>query len=154
MIEAVLRRLASVWIPHLEVPVSRPSRGVIDAVFEHAPSRLMVAAEAYSAISRLEQQIRWSGEKAAAIASSSLVRPGSDWRVSRLLILRSTATNRELARAFAATLRAAYPARSSDAVAALVDGRAWPGDAIIWIRIDGDRTGLLDGPPRGVPVGR
>jgi hypothetical protein len=116
--------------------------------------RLLVAAEAYSAVARLEQQIRWSAEKAASIASSSLVGPGPAWMVSRLLILRSTATNRELARSFAATLRTAYPARSSEAVAALVEGNAWPGDAIIWIRIDGDRTELLDEPPRGVPVGR
>ena len=154
MIEIVLRRLAPVWIPHLEVPVSRPSRGVIDAVFERSAERVMVAAEAYSAVARLEQQIRWSAEKAASIASSSLVGPGPSWKVSRLLILRSTTTNRDLARSFAATLGTAYPARSSDAVAALVDGQAWPGDAIIWIRIDGDRTQVLDGPPRGVPVGR
>lgn len=154
MIETVLRRLAPVWIPHLEVPVSRPSRGVIDAVFERSAERVLVAAEAYSAVTRLEQQVRWSAEKAASIASSSLVRPGPDWAVSRLLILRSTATNRDLARSFEATLRAAYPARSSDAVAALVNGQIWPGDAIVWIRIDGDLVELLDGPPRGVGVGR
>lgn len=153
MIETILRRLAPGWIPHLEVAVSRPSRGVIDAVFERRSERLLVASEAYSAVGRLEQQVRWSSEKAAAIGSSSLgIRPG--WTVSRLLILRSTAANRDLARSFAATLGAAYPARTRDAVDALVHGKSWPGDAIVWIRIEGEQVELLDGPPRGVPVGR
>ena len=154
MLEAILDRLASGWTPHLEVPVSRPARGVIDAVFERPLERLLVVSEAYSAIARLEQQIRWSAEKAASVGSSSLVGPGPEWSVSRLLILRSTASNRELARTFEGTLRAAYPASTRAAVRALVDDEPWPGDAIIWIRIEGDTVDLLDGPPRGVPVGR
>jgi transcriptional regulator with XRE-family HTH domain len=154
MIEAVLRRLTPDWTPHLEVAVSRPSRGVIDIVRERPTHGLLVVGEAYSAVARLEQQIRWSSEKAASIASSNLVVPGPAWTVSRLLILRSTASNRDLARSFTATLQAAYPARSNDAVAALVEGREWPGDAIVWVRIEGERVELLDGSPRGVPVGR
>jgi transcriptional regulator with XRE-family HTH domain len=153
MIETLLRRLASGWTPHLEVAVSRPSRGVIDAVLERAAECLLVAAEAYSTVGRLEQQVRWSAEKAAAIGSS-LLGPRPEWTVSRLLILRSTAANRDLARSFAATLNAAYPARTRDAVSALVGGATWPGDAIVWVRIDGEKVDLLDGPPRGVPVGR
>ena len=154
MIEAVLRRLAPCWRPHVEVPVSRPFRGVIDVVFERSPGRLLVVSEAYSAIGRLEQQVRWSGDKAASVGSSRLVVPGEDWTVSRLLILRSTAANRDLARSFEATLRAAYPARTRDAARSLTQGDAWPGDALIWIRLDGDRSELMDGPPRGVSVGR
>jgi transcriptional regulator with XRE-family HTH domain len=153
MIETLLRGLAPGWTPYLEVAVSRPSRGVIDAVLERSAEHLLVVSEAYSAVGRLEQQIRWSAEKAAAIGSSFLG-PRSEWTVSRLLILRSTAANRELARSFAATLHAAYPARTREAVAALVDGERWPGDAIVWVRIDGERVELLDGPPRGVSVGR
>ncbi len=154
MIEAILRALALVWKAHLEVPVTRPARGVIDAVFERPLERLLVVSEVSSVIARLEQQIRWSADKAASIGSSSLVRPDEDWTVSRLLVLRSTATNRELARTFEATLRAAYPARTQAAVRALVDGAPWPGDAIIWIRIEGETVVVLDGPPRGVAVGR
>ena len=153
MIELILRRLAPGWTAHLEVAVSTPSRGVIDAVFERPAERLMVVAEAHSAIGRLEQQIRWSAQKSAAIASSSLG-PRPEWTVSRLLLLRSTAANRDLARSFAATLQAAYPARTRDAVTALVDGGPWPGDAIVWVRIEGERVELLDGPPRGVLTGR
>jgi transcriptional regulator with XRE-family HTH domain len=154
MIEAVLRHLAPGWIPHLEVPVNRPARGVIDVVFERPADRLLVVTEAYSAVMRLEQQIRWSAEKAASIGSSTLGGPRPDWTVSRLLILRSTAANRELARSFAATLRAAYPAVAGETVASLVSGRPWPGDALIWVRIDGERTELIGGSPRGVPIGR
>jgi hypothetical protein len=40
------------------------------------------------------------------------------------------------------------------AVNALRTGAPWPGDAIVWVRIDGDRVELLDGPPRGVTLGR
>ena len=154
MLEAVLQRLAAVWKPHLEVPVTRPARGVIDAVFERPIERLLVVSEAYSVLARLEQQVRWSNEKAASIQSSDLAGPGPEWSVSRLLILRSTATNRELARSFEATLRTAYPASSRKAVMSLVAGDAWPGDSIIWVRIVGDTVELLEGPPRGVSVGR
>jgi hypothetical protein len=73
---------------------------------------------------------------------------------SRLLILRSTEATRSLARQFEATFRAAYPARSSDVVGALLEGRSWPGPGIVWIRIEGEDVRLMDGPPRGVPVGR
>ena len=62
--------------------------------------------------------------------------------------------NRDLARSFAATLRIAYPATTGEAVAALTEGSPWPGDAIVWVRIVGDRVELLDRAPRGVPVGR
>lgn len=154
MLEVILRGLAPVWKPHLEVPVTRPARGVIDAVFERPSGRLLVVSEAYSTMARLEQQIRWSGEKAASIGSSNLVGAGPEWTVSRLLILRSTATNRALARTFEATLRAAYPASTREAVKSLVAGDPWPGDSIIWVRIEGDSVELLGGPPRGVLVGR
>jgi hypothetical protein len=74
--------------------------------------------------------------------------------ISKLLILRSTASTREVARSFEATLRAAYPARCRDAVGSLLEGSAWPGAAIIWIRIEGDRVDVLESPPRGVSLGR
>jgi transcriptional regulator with XRE-family HTH domain len=154
MVEAVLQRLAPAWRPHLEVPVSRPFRGVIDVVFERLGERRFVVSEAYSTVARLEQQIRWSADKAASLGSWSLVEPGSEWTSSRLLILRSTAANRDLARTFESTLHTAYPAKTRDAARSLTGGEPWPGDAIIWVRIDGDRVELMDAPPRGVSVGR
>ena len=153
MVELLLRSLSGDWQPHVEVPVSRPARGVIDVVLERRAARLLVATEAYSELRRLEQQIRWSADKASSLGSSDLVGPGHEFTSSRLLVLRSTAATRQLARQFEATLRAAYPARTLDVVASLRDGADWPGPGIVWIRIDGDRVEMLDGPPRGVPLG-
>ena len=154
MIEATIRELAPVWRPHLEVHVVHPVRGFIDAVLERRDLRLFVVAEFESSLPRLEQQIRWAAEKAAAVGTSDLVGPGPAPAVSRLLVLRSTESTRGLARTFEATLRAAYPTPTRLAVESLRTGSPWPGDAIVWIRIDGDRVELLDGPPRGVRVGR
>lgn len=154
MVEALLRSLSPDWRPHVEVPVSRPARGVIDAVLERGNANLLVAAEAYSELRRLEQQLRWSAEKAASLASSDLVRQGFEPNVSTMLVLRSTASTRQLAREFEATLRAAYPASSGRVVASLREGAEWPGPGIVWIRIEGERVELLEGPPRGVTLGR
>ena len=154
MVEALIRSLGTGWRPHVEVPVARPARGVIDVVLEDRATGLLVATEVHSDLRRLEQQIRWSRDKAASLGSSSLVRRGIEPPVSTLLVLRSTATMRRLARDFEATLTAAYPARTVDALASLQDGQQWPGSAVIWIRIDGDRVRVLAGPPRNVGLGR
>ena len=154
MIETTIQQLAPVWRAHLEVHVTRPVRGFIDAVFERRDEPLLVVGEFESHLPRLEQQMRWAAEKAAAVLSSDLVGPGPAPEVSRLLVLRSTERTRELARVFESTLRTAFPARTRDAVDSLRSGGPWPGAAIIWIRIDGDDVALLDGPPRNVHVGR
>lgn len=154
MVESVLAGLAPVWRPHLEVPVWRPARGVIDSVFERLDTPLLVVSEFMSTLPRLEQQVRWSADKAASIASSSLVGDRPVPPVSRLLVLRSTSSTRHIARQFELTFRAAYPGRTVDAVRSLCAGDPWPGDAIVWVMIDGDRVELMDRPPRGVLVGR
>ena len=87
-------------------------------------------------------------EKADALASAEGV------PASRLLVLRSTEATRSIAREFESTLRVAYPAHTRDALNSLRSGTPWPGDAIIWIRVEGDDVELLGGPPRGVNVGR
>jgi hypothetical protein len=132
----------------------RPVRGFIDAVFERRDDPLLVVTEFESALPRLEQQIRWAAEKASAIASSELVRAGPVPPTSRLLVLRSTEATRTVARTFERTLRTAYPSRTREAVDSLVTGSTWPGESIVWVRIEGDRVELLDGPPRGVSLGR
>ena len=154
MIEGVVGELADVWRPHLEIYVVRPVRGFVDAAFERTDRPLIVTAEFESVLPRLEQTIRWANEKAVAIPSSDIVGPGPIPEVSKLLVIRSTEATRAIARQFEATLRTAYPARTRDAVDSLRTGSPWPGAAIIWIRIDGDTTELLDGPPRGVTLGR
>src|SRR5262245_25900893 len=148
MVECVLRELHPVWRPHLEVPVPRPVRGVVDAVFDRTDIPLRVVAEFQSTLPRLEQHLRWMAEKAEAIAASGGL------PTSRLLVLRSTEATRSIARQFEATLRTAYPVRTNDAVESLRTGSPWPGPALVWVRIDGDTTVLLDGPPRGVTLGR
>lgn len=154
MVEGLLAVLDDIWSPHLEVPVWRPVRGVIDLVLERSSQPLLVGSEVQSTLGRIEQQVRWMAQKVEAIASSALVGDRPCPPTSQLLVLRSTDTTRTLAREFGRTFAAAYPARTADAVAALRDGAAWPAPAIVWMRIDGGVAQLLDGPPRGVLLGR
>lgn len=153
MIEALLQVLHPRWHPRLEVPVYRPVRGVIDLVLQDQVSSLLVAGEGHSQLRAVEQEVRWATEKADALPSAR----GWPWAdtvepppVSRLLLLRSTATTRDIVRSLPATFRAAYPARSRDAVGALTATGAWPGPAIVWVDVNGARTRVMHGPPRGV----
>lgn len=157
MVEALLRTLHARWTPAPETVVHRPARGVVDVALHDPVARLLVATEAQSEIRRLEQQLRWHREKAESLPSSDIwqyVAADAPPAISRLLVLRSTQTLRELARAYEATLRAAYPARAGDAVAALTGTAPWPGPAIVWVVVEGGVGRLLDGPPRGVRLGR
>ena len=61
-------------------------------------------------------------------------------RTSRLLVLRSTRDTRDLASTFEATLRAVYPARTSDTLAALRATGPWPGPGIVWMTVEGRRA--------------
>jgi transcriptional regulator with XRE-family HTH domain len=158
MVEALLRTLHSRWHPIPEVPVTYPARGVIDLVLAERASALLIAAEVHSEVRRLEQQLRWHREKELSLASSTA------WRVaeqrgepttSRLLVLRSTRTLRDLANTYEATLRAAYPARAREIAETLQrPGTPWPGPGILWARVEAGRAEILPGPPRGVLLGR
>ncbi len=156
--EALLRVLNARWTPSPEVPVLRPARGVIDLVLHDQAARLLVATELQSALRRLEQQIGWHREKEQSLPSSNLWRWAArdgEPATSRLLVVRSTVETRRLAREVEETLRAAYPARAVDVVAALTSATApWPGPGLAWMRVEGGRAELLDGAPRGVRLGR
>lgn len=157
MIETLLASLDGRWRASLEVPVATPNRGVIDIVLDDDRSPTTVCTEAHSQITRLEQVIRWSQEKAAGFAATRAAADPApvEPTVSRLLLVRSTIDTRALAADFASTLRVAYPARVEEVVAALTTPTApWPGPGIAWIQIDGPRARLLPGPPRGVALGR
>jgi transcriptional regulator with XRE-family HTH domain len=155
MIEALLRVLHRRWLPRLEVAVYRPVRGVIDVVLQDRVTSDLVAGEGHSALHVVEQQLRWAGQKADALPSAA----GWPWadvldgpRIGRLLLLRSSAANRELVRALPHTFATGYPASSADAVRALTAGdRPWPGAAIVWVQVEGRETRLLRGTPRGIP---
>jgi transcriptional regulator with XRE-family HTH domain len=151
ILEAFLRLLASHWIQAVEVLVHRPVRGIVDAVILDRVARRIVAIEAQSEVRRLEHQIRWARSKADALPSSTLWDPADPPAISRILLLRSTVATRELARTFAATLAAAYPADPTDLLRALADPAArWPGSGIIWVSLHGSEATILPGLPRGV----
>jgi transcriptional regulator with XRE-family HTH domain len=155
IVEELLRIAAAAWSKFVEVPVFRPARGFIDVVFDSEPLAAIVVTEVESRIDRLEQQLRWAQEKAASLPSSELwQRTEAERAIHRLLVLRNTATTRQLVRRFESTVRAAYPARAADAFRALTIGVAWPGDAILWADVDADVVRIRDRPPRGIDVGR
>ena len=134
MIEAFLTMLPASWDRHLEVPVYRPVRGVIDVVIAHLPSGRIVSVEAQSDLRRFEQQLRWAAEKADALPSSAVwpaMAPANGVAtVSRVLLLRSTHETRQLARTHAAIFTAAYPADPRTLLASLLDPQqGWPGTA-------------------------
>lgn len=147
IVEALLGILDPSWVPQPEVPVLRPVRGVIDLVLRRTIE--VIACEIQSELRRLEQVIRWSGEKAAALDLAE------EHPASRLLVVRSTVRTREIARRFEATLGAAFPTPSIDAFRALTEpAEAWPGAAILWARLEAGRAEILERPPRGVRIGR
>ena len=155
IVEEVLRIAASTWTKAVEVPVFRPARGFIDVVFDSVALATTVATEVESRIDRLEQQLRWSQEKAASLPSSDLwQRMEGERAIHRLLVLRSTASTRQLARRFEAVLQAAYPAPAADVCAALTVGTRWPGDGILWADVTGDTVRIRKRPHRGIDVGR
>ena len=150
MTEALVRLLDPRWTRFVEVPVHRPARGVIDLVAHDQTAGVVVAAEVQSELRRLEQQIRWSNQKAESLPSADFWRfvDGTP-RIDRLLVLRSTRTNRQLAERFAETLQVAYPASPDEAYRALSSPAApWPGSALLWADLAGDAVRILDRRPR------
>ena len=83
----------------------------------------------------------------SAHASRRTTERGPRRSVSRLLVLRSTVTTREIARRYGATLEAAYPARTRDVFLALTTPTApWPGSGIVWMHHHGTETSLMPFP--------
>jgi len=154
MVEALLAVRHPRWRASPEVAVHRPVRGVIDLVLDDRVHGTMVATEAQSQLRRIEQLLRWSQAKADALA---LVRADArqEVDVSRLLLLRSTERTRAAVALAPQLLKAACPGRSVDALDALTSASApWPGASIIWVRIEVGHAELMEGPPRGITVGR
>lgn len=132
-----------------------PARGVIDIVMTDRRSPIVIAAEVQSELRRLEQQIRWSSEKADGLSTRLAGDTPGPKEVSRLLILRTTIATREIARRYERTLAAAYPARTNDAFMALTNSAApWPGSVIVWMHVHGNTTTLMSFPPPQVGLGR
>jgi transcriptional regulator with XRE-family HTH domain len=149
MAEVVLAVIHPRWGPALEVAVRRPARGWVDLVLHEPAETALVATELESGLHRIEQLIRWSGEKAESLPSASA---WGDWSrsgppaISRLLVVRWTRLNRDVASDARRQLREAYPADPRDALDALTGTAAWPGSALLWARIDRGRTELIAQP--------
>jgi len=132
MADVLLGALHPRWQAMPEVAVRRPVRGWIDLALRDPAANLLVATELESELHRVEQLIRWSAEKAAAIRAGS-----------RLLVVRWTRHNRDVVEASRRLLREAYPADPRDALEALTGTTTWPGPALIWARIDRGRSELV-----------
>jgi len=146
MLEALLGVLHSRWHAFSEVAVRRPSRGWIDAVLHDPRAGLAVATELQSELRRLEQLVRWSGEKADSLPSwDGWDRLGDEPRIDRLLIVRRTRATRAVAAAHERQLRVAFPAHPDDALAALSGTAPWPGAALVWSVVDGGGARFVGG---------
>ena len=154
--EVLVRILDARWTRLVEVPVNRPARGVIDLVAHDLGAGIVIATEVQSELRRLEQQLRWSNEKASSLPSADFwrfVEPGV--KIDQLLVLRSTRANRQLAERFSQTLAAVFPASPIDAYRALTTPDIpWPGSSILWATVEGDAARILEGPPRRASVRR
>ncbi len=156
LIETLLGQLHPRWRARLEVPVYRPVRGVIDLVLVEPTAGELAAGEAHSEIRRAERQFRWAAEKADSLPSAD----GWPWmsvdpRATRLLVLRSTEATRGTLRAAPHLFAAAYPGSTAEAVAALRSAAGvLPAATIVWVDVRGSGSRILDGPPRGIDVGR
>jgi transcriptional regulator with XRE-family HTH domain len=153
MIEALIRLVGAHWRGEPEVPVPA-ARGVIDLVLRRPSDGSVVVCECHSELRRLEMVIRRAMEKTHAMKGLADGPADGPTNVSTLLLLRSTEATRAVARAYEATLAAAFPAKTRDAIAALAGNVAWPGAAIVWATVEGFRATIQERPPRGVRVGR
>lgn len=144
IVEGLVGRLHSRWLPVPEARVRRPASGWIDLALVEQRAGLVVATEVESEINRLEQQIRWSQEKAASLPSWDRWSALGELEVSRLLVLRATRATRSVAADHRLLLRAAYPAHPADALASLTGIVSWPGPALVWARLDHGRVRFGD----------
>ena len=144
ILEWILAQCHARWTPYTEVSVRNPARGRIDLVLQNAAAACVAAAEIQSQIGRLEQLVRWSGEKVAALPSwNGYAHLGPVAMTSSLLIVRSSRTTRTIGRQFARQLEAAFPAHPQDAIAALTGTRPWPGSALVWVDLRADSVRFI-----------
>jgi transcriptional regulator with XRE-family HTH domain len=146
ILELVLERTHPRWATYAEVRVERPSTGWIDLLLHDAAAHVAVASEIQSELRRLEQLVRWSTDKAAGLPTwDGWPRLGTEPAISRLLLVRRTRTTKAVVAEHARQLRLAYPAHPDDAIAALTGTAPWPGPALVWVVLDGERSRLAAG---------
>jgi transcriptional regulator with XRE-family HTH domain len=154
MIDALVAAVHLRWRARLEVQISEPVQGVIDAVLERSDPPDVVACEAHSLLLRIEQQIRWAGAKASALNVGRRATAAAATEPSRLLLLRCTDATRRTAAMYPDLLGVAYPGRCRDALDALTGTAPWPGPTLLWMDVVAGRATFRDRPPRGIAIGR
>ena len=153
MLEVLLGRLHPSWHPYTEVAVRRPSRGWIDAALHDPRESLLVATELQSELRRLEQIIRWSAEKAASLPSwDGWTHLGEEPQVSRPPDRAPYPGNPCHGCRVRAPAARGLPGASGRRPRRADGHRTWPGPALVWAMIDGERTRL--GPGRQAGTGR
>jgi len=134
--EAIIRAIDRRWTAVPEVGVRQPVRGWIDLALVDRSNAIVVAVEVQSALHRLEQLVRWSNAKAEALPSAHgwpFGLPSDNApAVTKLLVVRSTASTRAVVTAFESTVSTAYPGDRVQALAALEGRATWPGSSLIW----------------------
>lgn len=148
MLEALLAIARPSLGRHLEVAVDRPGRAYIDQVLVDVAAARLVAVEAQSQLRRIELTVRRHRDVAEVLRATELARfargaGGRDPVVDRLLLLRSSRTNREAVHEHRELMTAAYPASPSELRAAIAGEASWPGSGVIWVDIRRDRALVL-----------
>lgn len=135
--ESMLGSVHGRWARFSEIAVRHPARGWIDLGLHDPVPGDFVATEIESDLHRIEQLIRWSEAKAAALPSwEGWAHLGVRTAPSRLLVVRDTRTNREVAGTFRQLLRTSYPADPRDALASILGVGSWPGPSLLWATRD------------------
>jgi transcriptional regulator with XRE-family HTH domain len=146
IMEVILQERHARWDPFTEVRVHKPDRGWIDHALHDPKEHVLVAGEIQSELNRVEQLVRWQQAKAASLPSwEGWPQLGDEPTISSLLVVRRTKASRAAAQEFERQLRVAYPAHPDDALAALRGTAPWPGPAMVWAVIEGQRTRLIPG---------
>jgi transcriptional regulator with XRE-family HTH domain len=120
--------------PELRIDAgSRRSRAV-DVVLRRAERRELIVVELVDLIADGGEAMRGLADKVAAVR-----RDHPRDRVVGLLVVRATRRNRALLRELRGLIRARFPSRSADWIAALtqVDAPMPPADGVVWARVDG-----------------
>lgn len=140
MHETILALLTPAWRALPDRPVNHEGiRGSIDLVLVAAEARVVGSVEVKSLFVSLEELIRRSGEKRAALAGGGTIGladpTARGYRVAELVIARDTDANRAVAAVHVEYLGAAFPGPATEAVAALTgDPAGLPDRSLVWLR--------------------
>jgi transcriptional regulator with XRE-family HTH domain len=130
LIEALIRVRHPSWRAVPEAPVPGAGRQSTDLRLMRGAETVLLEVETH--IQVLEAVIREGNDKRDRVAYEA----GPDGRVHSVLVLPPTRHHRDLVRAHAETIRAAFPAPSVDLRRSLTSpSMPWPGDGVLWLGV-------------------